>query len=121
MFSAKITKYILAGRDLLQLKIARDNLMQNGVPAGKISVEHVSLISEITEPVQNYIIIPDAIPKVNSYDITLKDLQPANVFVADKSTNIFRLLENQKTYRTGKRIKKNGFTGIHLYPAVGRG
>lgn len=113
-FSGKITKYILAGRDLLQLEITRDNLMQNGVQDEKILTRHVSLISEVAEEVQNYIIIPDVIPMTNGYDITLKDLPPANVFVSDKSANIFRLLENQKTHRIKKKIKKNGFTAVGL-------
>lgn len=114
MFPGKITKYILAGRDLLQLEISRDNLMRNGVPGEKISTRHVSLISEVAGPIQNYIIIPDVIPKVKSYDITLKDLCLANIFVSDTSTHIFRLLEGQKTYKIKKKIKKNGFTGVCL-------
>jgi ribosomal protein L11 methylase PrmA len=114
MFSIKISKYILAGRDMLQLKIARDNLESNGVPRENISISHVSLISEVTESVNNYLIIPDIIPMVNSYDLTLKGLQTTNIFISDKSTNIFRLLENQQTYQTRKKIKKNGFTAVCL-------
>ena len=114
MFPEKISKYILAGRDLLQLKIAQDNLELNGVSKESISINHVSLISEVTEPVQNHIIIPDIIPMVNIHDVLFKNLQARNIFVSDKSTNIFRLLETQKTFQTRKRIKRNGFTGVFL-------
>jgi precorrin-6B methylase 2 len=114
MFPEKISRYILAGRDLLQLKIARNNLEFNGVSGKNISINHVSFISEVTEPVQNHIIIPDIIPMVDNYDIMLKDLETTNIFISDKSTNIFRLLGNQKTYQTKNKTNKNGFTGIYL-------
>lgn len=114
LFPGKINKIILAGRDLSQLKITKNNLELNGFADKDIVIMHSALISEIIEPVQNYIVIPDVIPMVNMFDIVLKDLQKAPVFVSDKSTNIFRLLENQKAYNVVKKIKKNGFSAVHL-------
>jgi hypothetical protein len=114
MFSSKISRYILAGRDLLQLKISRANLVSAGVSADRIVVNHASFISDFKEPVRNHLILPDIIPMVNQFDLLLGDMVGSRIFVSDKSSNIFRLLENRMVFRICKKIKKNGFTGVFL-------
>jgi len=114
MFSGKITRYILASRDLLQLRISQDNLEANGISHDSISIYHVSFISDVNEPVHNCFILPDIIPMADSYAVVLKDLQASNIYISDKSSNIFRLLDSHQSCRCVKKIKKNGFTGISL-------
>ena len=112
-----ITGWILAGRDLLELKITRRNLLDAGVGHRRIETHHVPFIGEIEEPVDACFCFPDLDSGVHWYDgffdRVRQFIKPGGILLAaSRSTSIHRLMSGLEFFRPLDDKRYHGFRAV---------
>ena len=115
----RIREWILAGRDLLELRITRKNLLDAGVEERTIRTLHVPFLWEVEGPVDGFFCFPDRDPDVPWYDEFFfrvrKVLRPGGfLLVTSRSTLVHRLMSRCRLFRPIEDRKYHGYRGVLL-------